>query len=131
MNIKILSYQEKEIKACDIASLYKDAGWWEERGNGDIEKMLKAQISVGAWKEDALIGFARAVSDGVFRAYLEDVVIHSNWQRSGIGKRLVCRLLDDLAHIDIISLFCEEEHIPFYEQSGFKRSRSQIVMHRK
>ncbi|TYR73996.1 GNAT family N-acetyltransferase [Rossellomorea vietnamensis] len=131
MNIKILSYQEKEIKACDISSLYKDAGWWEERGTGDIEKMLRAQISVGAWKGDTLIGFARAVSDGVFRAYLEDVVIHSNWQRSWIGKRLVCRLLDDLAHIDIISLFCEVEHIPFYEKTGFKRSRSQFVMHCK
>lgn len=131
MTIKIFSFEEKEIKASKLAALYKDAGWWEERGNGDIEKMLKAQISVGAWKGDTLIGFSRAVSDGVFRAYLEDVVIHGNWQRSGIGKRLVCRLLDDLAHIDIISLFCEEEHIPFYEQTGFKRSRSQFVMHRK
>ncbi|MGM0845204.1 MAG: GNAT family N-acetyltransferase [Bacillota bacterium] len=131
MNIKIYSFLEKEIKPSDAAGLYKDAGWWEERNKHDIERMLRGQLSVGAWKGERLIGFARAVSDGVFRAYLEDVVIHSEWQGSGIGKKLVSRLLDDLQHIDTISLFCEEKFIPFYEKSDFKTSRSQYVMHRK
>ncbi|MGF2616542.1 GNAT family N-acetyltransferase [Rossellomorea vietnamensis] len=131
MNIKIHSCEEKEIKACDIALLYKHAGWWDKRDKRDIEKMLKKQISVGAWNGNTLIGFARAVTDGVFRAYLEDVILHKEWRKSGIGTRMVSSLLDELVHIDIVSLFCEEEHIPFYEKSGFKKSRSQFIMHRK
>lgn len=39
--------------------------------------------------------------------------------------------LDELSHIDIISLFCGEELIPFYEQNNFKSSKSQFVLHRK
>jgi ribosomal protein S18 acetylase RimI-like enzyme len=87
---------------------------WKERKEKDLENMLKREVSVGAWKDNDLIGFARAVTDGNFRAYIEDVVILSQYQKLGIGNKLVSRLLEELSHIDIISLFCEEELIPFY-----------------
>ncbi|QGG54040.1 GNAT family N-acetyltransferase [Lysinibacillus pakistanensis] len=111
--------------------LYKDAGWWEERKEQDIEEMLKREISIGVWKEGTLIGFARAITDGNFRAYIEDVVIHQAYQKSGIGKNLVSKLLDELSHIDVISLFCEEHLIPFYKKNNFKYSKKQFVLHRK
>jgi N-acetylglutamate synthase-like GNAT family acetyltransferase len=126
-----MSFSEKPIKAFEIKKLYDDAGWWEERKEQDIENMLKGEISVGAWNGDVLIGFARAVTDGKFRAYIEDVVIHNEYQKQGTGLKLVSRLLDELSHIDIISLFCEEELIPFYEKNSFKFSKSQFVLHRK
>ncbi|WP_249596881.1 GNAT family N-acetyltransferase, partial [Peribacillus frigoritolerans] len=77
------------------------------------------------------IGFARAVSDGKFRAYIEDVIIHKAYQKSGIGKNLVSKLLDELSHIDVVSLFCEEHLIPFYKKKNFKDSKSQFVVQRK
>ncbi|WP_409271920.1 GNAT family N-acetyltransferase [Neobacillus sp. SCS-31] len=130
MSIQILPFSDKPIKATDVMRLYEDAGWWPERGEGDIEWMLANGQSVGAWDGEALVGFARAVSDGKFRAYIEDVVIHSAYQRDGIGAQLVSRVLDDLANIDVISLFCEQHLIPFYEKSKFRHSKSQYVMHR-
>ncbi|RDU37810.1 GNAT family N-acetyltransferase [Neobacillus piezotolerans] len=129
MSIQILTNSEKSIKAADVMRLYRDAGWWREREEGDIELMLASGPSVGAWDGEALIGFARAVADGKFRAYIEDVVIHSAYQRDGIGTQLVSRLLEILAHIDVISLFCEPHLIPFYEKNNFRHSKSQNVMH--
>ncbi|WP_175991643.1 GNAT family N-acetyltransferase [Bacillus sp. Marseille-Q1617] len=127
-----MSVSERPIKAAELMNLYKDAGWWEERKEMDVQGMLVQQTnSVGAWRNNVLIGFARAVTDGVFRAYIEDVVIQSEFQKSGIGIKLVSRLLDELSHIDVISLFCEEDLLPFYEKSKFKVSKSQFVMHRK
>lgn len=131
MNIGILSFSDRIIKASDVIRLYNDAGWWEDRLEVDIEAMLNKELSVGAWEDDTLIGFARAVSDGKFRAYIEDVVIHSSYRKEGIGEKLVAKLLVELSHIDIISLFCEEHLIPFYEKNNFKYSKSQFVMHRK
>lgn len=132
MNIKIYSYAEKAFQADDVKKLYENAGWWKERTETDIADMLKTNLSVGAWTENNhLIGFARAVSDGRFRAYVEDVIIHQEWRRSGVGRELVESLLEDLDNIDIISLFCEEELIPFYEKNRFKSSKSQFVLHRK
>jgi ribosomal protein S18 acetylase RimI-like enzyme len=131
LSIEILSFSEKVIKASDVIKLYQDAGWWDDRLEKDIEEMLNNERSVGAWEDDTLIGFARAVSDGKFRAYIEDVVIHSSYRKEGIGVKLVTKLLDELSHIDVISLFCEEQLIPFYEKNNFKYSKSQFVMHRK
>jgi ribosomal protein S18 acetylase RimI-like enzyme len=131
MNMQILSFSERPIKGTELMMLYKDAGWWEERKERDIENMLKQDISIGAWIDDNLIGFARAVSDGKFRAYIEDVVIHNEFQKAGIGTKLVSKLLDELSHIDVISLFCEEDLISFYEKNDFKFSNSQYVLHRK
>ncbi|MFA1736249.1 GNAT family N-acetyltransferase [Lysinibacillus fusiformis] len=129
--MQFLSFSERPIKGIELMMLYKDAGWWEERKEKDIENMLKQDISIGVWIDDNLIGFARAVSDGKFRAYIEDVVIHNEFQKAGIGTKLVSKLLDELSHIDVISLFCGEELISFYEKNNFKFSKSQYVMHKK
>lgn len=131
MDVKIKSFNEKNIKATDLMKLYSNADWWEERSEEEIDNMLSSVISVGAWKDDVLVGFSRAVTDGKFRAYIEDVVVHKEFQHSGIGFKLVSNLLDKLSHIDVISLFCEEELIPFYAKNKFKYSKSQFVMHRK
>lgn len=93
--------------------------------------MLSGSTAIGAWSGERLVGFVRAVSDGRFRAYIEDAVVHSSVQREGIGLKLTARLMEELAHIDIVSLFCEERLIPFYEKNGFRYSRSQRIMHRK
>ncbi|WP_085505797.1 GNAT family N-acetyltransferase [Thalassobacillus devorans] len=131
MEIEVKSNTEKPIEATELKRLYSEAGWWENRKEEDIENILEHAIFVGAWSGDFLIGFARAVSDGKFRAYIEDVVLHTEFQKSGIGTEIVSRLLKELSHIDVISLFCEEDLIPFYERNKFKYSKSQFVMHKK
>jgi ribosomal protein S18 acetylase RimI-like enzyme len=131
LTIEILSFSEKVIKASNVIRLYQDAGWWHDRLEEDIEEMLNNAQSVGVWEDETLIGFARAVSDGKFRAYIEDVLIHSSYRKEGIGEKLVSKLLAELSHIDVISLFCEEHLIPFYEKNQFKYSKLQFVMHKK
>ena len=49
--------------------------------------MLKNSIAIGVWEENELVGFARVVSDGVFRAYIEDVVVHESVRNKGIERR--------------------------------------------
>lgn len=131
MSAEYLSYKERKITGQELIELYRNAGWWEERMENDIENMLESTDAVGAWRDGVLIGFARAVSDGRFRAYVEDVVVHTKYQKSGIGEELVTRLLQELSEIDIVSLFCEEGLVSFYEKNQFKYSKSQKVMHRK
>ncbi|MBM7602636.1 GNAT superfamily N-acetyltransferase [Metabacillus crassostreae] len=131
MSVEIKSYIEQPIKANVLMKLYNNVGWWAERKEQDIDNMLKCEVSVGAWKEGILIGFARAVSEGNFRAYIEDVVIHKEFQKIGIGTKIVSRLVDELSHIDVINLFCEYELIPYYEKNNFRYSKSHFVMHRK
>ncbi len=120
---------EKPICSEKLKRLYDSVGWWPERKEIDIQKMLKNSIAIGVWKENELIGFARVVSDGVFRAYLEDVVVHESVRNKGIGEKMLTMLLEEISYIDIVSLFCGEKLITFYGQQQFQTTK-QIVMHR-
>lgn len=66
---------KRRIGANELRSLYDQASWWPDRALQDIDRMLDSGISVGALHDGKLVGFARAVSDGLFRAYIEDVVV--------------------------------------------------------
>ncbi|MFD2445273.1 GNAT family N-acetyltransferase [Bacillus sp. CGMCC 1.16607] len=129
--MKYYNFLDKPFKAIQLMELYNDAGWWAERTEQEIEEMLKSVIAIGVWDDDRLVGFARAITDGKFRAYIEDVVVHSEFQKSGIGKQLISKIMSELTHIDVVSLFCEEHLVPFYQSNSFKRSKSQFVLHRK
>lgn len=65
--------------------------------------MLKNSIAIGVWEENELIGFARVVTDGVFRADIEDVVVHESVRNKGIGEKMLTMLLQEVSHIDIVS----------------------------
>lgn len=124
------SPERRRIRANELRSLYNQAGWWPNRTLEDIGNLLVPGVSVGAWDGEKLIGFARAVSDGVFRAYIEDVVVDEAYRRRGVGDRLIHVLMDELRHLEVVSLFCEEDLTTFYERNGFQKT-SQVVMHRK
>jgi ribosomal protein S18 acetylase RimI-like enzyme len=49
--------------------------------------------AVGAWAGDRLVGFVRAVTDGAFRAYVEDVIVAPDARGAGIGRSLIDHLL--------------------------------------
>ena len=98
---------EKPICSEKLKRLYDSVGWWPERNR--YSKMLK-QYSNWGWKENELIGFARVVSDGVFRAYIEDVVVHESVRNKGIGEKMLTMLLEEISYIDIVSLFCGETY---------------------
>ena len=68
-----------------------------------------------------LVGFARVVSDGIFRAYIEDVVVHESVRNKGIGEKMLTILLREISHIHIVSLFCGEKLIKFYGGGNFKQ----------
>lgn len=129
--VAVACHHERPIDPAALRHLYDTAGWWPERAAPAIAAMLEDDLAVGAWDGDRLVGFARAVSDRRFRAYIEDVVVHPEYRRAGIGGRLLDALVDGLAHIDTVSLFCAPELVPFYERQGFRASRSQVVLHRE
>jgi ribosomal protein S18 acetylase RimI-like enzyme len=86
-------------------------------------------VAVAAWDREQLIGFTRAVSDGIFRAYIEDVVVYQHYRNKGVGDRLIEEIITELANIDIVSLFCEDKLSNFYQKQSFEKT-NQIVMHR-
>ncbi|GMH39676.1 hypothetical protein BSKO_07574 [Bryopsis sp. KO-2023] len=72
-------------------------------------------------KAGQLLGFARAMSDGVISASIWDVAVLPAWQRSGLGRGLMERVLVKLRkdNISNISLYAEPDVVGLYERLGF------------
>ena len=129
-SIMIASHEERAMDPTAVLALYAAVNWpWVNRQPTFLTTILATAPALGAWDETRLVGFARAVTDGHFRAYIEDVAVHPDYQRQGIGRRLIAALLTQLVHIDTISLFCQAELAPFYTDLGFRQRGNQLVLH--
>lgn len=123
-------HRERPIPAEQVRVLYDHVGWWPERTLPQIQRVLDSAPAAGTWDGDRLVGFARVVTDGVFRGYFEDVVVHESYRRRGIATALMQCLLDEVRDVHLVSLFCKERLVPVYRSMGFEETR-QVVMHRK
>jgi GNAT superfamily N-acetyltransferase len=129
-HVEIALHRQRPIRPHDAVELFREEGWWPNRTPSTVAALLEGSLAAGAWHGERFIGFARAITDGVERAYVEDVVVTHDYRRSGIGAQLVEVLMKQLAHIPAVSLFCTADLVDFYELSGFHRTH-QVVMHRE
>src|SRR5262249_32988107 len=85
-----------EVDLEQLAALFVTAGW-DDRAYP--REKLAALVSnsrfvVSAWEGARLVGFARAVSDGVMNAYVSTVAVLPDWRGRGIGREIVRRLVE-------------------------------------
>lgn len=106
-----------------VVDLYVDAGWWEEGWSEDVIPAMVANSFrfVALFDGNELIGMGRALSDGVSDAYIQDIVVRTDYRGQGWGKKIVSRLVKELraAGIDWIGLIGAPGTQAFYEKLGF------------
>ncbi|MEV4687974.1 GNAT family N-acetyltransferase [Microbacterium sp. LWH3-1.2] len=104
------------------AWLSTEAYWGGWRTRAQVEAQLdNAWRVVAAYSRSTgeLVGFARAVSDGVGFAYLADVFVVDAHRGHGLGKRLIRLMIDDGPGADMRwTLFTGDAH-GLYRQFGF------------
>ena len=114
---------ERSIKPEQLQVLLRQTGWAKDRNSEQIHTMLEGTaVILGVWEDDHLVGFARAISDGIYRALIDDVVVEESKRGMGIGSELMQRLVERLTEIGIqqVLLRCREDTVPFYERHGFE-----------
>lgn len=108
----------------DIIVLYRGAAWWSDENDdeGLVDRLVRgSHCFLAAMDHAGIIGMARAISDGVHDAYLQDVTVHSDYRHRGVGRRLVRRLIERLRAdgIQWIGLIAGGGSHPFYHPLGF------------
>ena len=111
------------VKPEAVVDLYMDAGWWEEGWSEDvIPAMVKYSFRfVGLFDGSELVGMGRALSDGVSDAYIQDIVVRTDYRGQGWGQKIVSFLVRELrtAGVDWIGLIGAPGTKDFYEKLGF------------
>ena len=113
--------------------LNKNAFWAKNRSINDLRKSLaNSDVIISLWDGNEIVGFGRALSDGVFRAVLWDIVIDKNHQGKGYGKLIVNNLLNSrkLKNTKKIYLMTTNKKL-FYSQIDFKEVTTQSLLIRE
>lgn len=116
-----------------VCDLFERAAFWAKTRKPEemAVAITHSHPVVTAWANEHLIGFARATSDGVFRATIWDVVMHPNYQGAGLGRRLVETLIahPHMNKVERTYLMTTYQQ-RFYERIGFEQNTTTtMVLH--
>lgn len=103
-------------------------GWPNPPGDEAFLKLLKGSYRIVLAKENKkVIGFITAISDGVLSAYIPLLEVLPEYQSKGIGQQLVFKMKEELSHLYMIDLLCDEELIPYYEKQGMMKATGAVI----
>ena len=116
--------EKRNPSISEYLNLRNEVGWWEVEKE-TIEKALNNSLySVVAIDSGKVIGVGRIIGDGGLYFYIQDLIVHPDYQNKGIGKRLMKELMDYIdeqaADGAFIGLMSAKGYDKFYESFGFK-----------
>ena len=123
-----------EIDLDQLTALFNVVGW--ERRTADRDRLAQlvrgSLYVVSAWDGDRLVGFARGISDGATNAYISTVAVLPEYQKRGIGRKVIQRLVANRDGIQFV-LHANERAYPFYLHLdlGFEPFDNVLVRRRK
>lgn len=74
-----------------------------------------------------VVGFINAISDGVLSAYIPLLEVLPTYQKQGIGKELVRRMISELSDFYMVDLLCDKALQPFYERLGMTKADGMVT----
>ena len=122
---------KSQIDLNQLQALFKSGAFWAE--NRSIEDLsiaiANSEPVVSVWDQHRLIGFARATSDGIYRANIWDVVIHPDYRGAGLGRKLVETVLSHprMNRVERVYLMTTHQQ-SFYERIGFECNSSTTMV---
>ena len=117
-----LSYSfDVPVTPMQVKRLFEQTHWANGRSPEAIEAMLHNTFTyLTVWQGERLVGFARVLTDDVYRALIDDVVVDSELRSQGVGSSMMRHIMERFGHVEEVMLGCREEVVPFYERLGFK-----------
>ena len=110
----------------EITNLYQSVGWtnYLERINILEEAYANSLCVLGAYDDDKLLGIIRAVGDGQTIVFVQDIVVLPEYQRKGIGTKLLKAIMEKYKYVYQMELLTDntEKTKAFYRSVGFSAS---------
>ncbi|MBV6682491.1 GNAT family N-acetyltransferase [Bacillus sp. JRC01] len=104
----------------EMREVYASVGWTKHT-NEIIKQVFEASNVIALVAVNGrIIGIGRAMTDGVFNAAIYDIVVHRDFQRQGIAKKIMEFLLDSLSNVSCVHLISTTGNEEFYQKFGLK-----------
>ena len=119
-----------------LVDLFQQEWWTKGRQKEDVERLIANAGPIFAFIDplnEELVAFARATTDGVFKAMIFDIIVRDSWRNTGLGRLLMNTIMTDpvLSQVKHRELYCLEDMLPFYEKWGFTANLPGLFFMRK
>ena len=107
--------------------------WAINRTIKDLKKCLaNSDVVISLWVGQEIVGFGRALTDGIYRGVLWDIVIDQNHQGKGFGTLIVKNLLSskEIKNTKKLYLMTTNKKL-FYSQFDFEEVSTQDLLIRE
>lgn len=129
--IQFREYRQSEINLYQLQELFNLAAFWAKgRSIEDLSiAIANSDPVITICDGEQLIGFARATSDGIYRATIWDVVIHPDYRGIGLGRKLVETVLSHprVRRVERVYLMTTHQQ-EFYQKIGFQSNLSTTMV---
>lgn len=85
---------------------------------------------ITAWHNEKLVGISRAITDWVWSCYLADLAINQDYQKAGIGKKLIDLTKEKLGDQSMILLLSVPTAMEYYPKLGMQKVENGFILNR-
>lgn len=119
MELRSIQPEDYEV----VRQFLMEAGWEHRVGDPELFRTLieNTDRTVVAWDDQKVVGFARALCDGVSNGYISMVAVAADRRGQGIGRKLVECLIDGDTNITWV-LRAGRNSKGFWKSIGFTES---------
>ncbi len=115
---------DDDLARIDLAVVWQflsgEAYWATWRTKADVRAQIEgAWRVVGCYDHHRMVGFARALSDGVALAYLADVYVLAEHRGQGLGEALVREMIENGAGCEFRWMLQTADAHELYRKFGF------------
>jgi predicted N-acetyltransferase YhbS len=96
-----------------------------------IEKMYSnSNLILTAWDNDKLVGISRSLTDFCYCCYLSDLAIRKEYQKNGVGKKLIQLTKDKIGEQTSLILLSAPTAMDYYSKVGMKKIDNGFIIKR-
>ena len=116
----------------EIIAVYDSSGI--NRPTFDKERIAKmyanSNLVVTAWDKNLLIGISRSLSDFCFCCYLSDLAVRKEYQKLGIGKKMISLTKEKIGEQCMLLLLSAPTAMEYYPKIGFEKVNNGFIINR-
>jgi GNAT superfamily N-acetyltransferase len=119
-----MKYEERNVSLEEYQWLRRSVGWWDTEPVSTKEGLENSLYSVAVVENEKVIAIGRVIGDKGLYFYIQDLIVHPDFQGKGIGRKIMSMLKGYIEKNAkpgaFIGLMAAKGLEAYYEEFGFQ-----------
>ncbi|MCF8000540.1 MAG: GNAT family N-acetyltransferase [Halanaerobiales bacterium] len=122
----LISDDKTKLDNDKIHEMLLNSYWASKRSKEEINTSIKHSICFGLYKNNKMIGFARALSDRTVSSWIYDFIIDKDYRHEGLGKWFFKNIIKHKVLINTKIYLTTKDAQGLYKKYGFKEKEALV-----